>query len=131
MTGIIENVRSELMRNADEKTKQSGERFFKEEIKLYGIKSALVSNIGKEHYKKIKDKDKSAIFSLCDELWKSGMMEETFIACNWSYNVRKQYKPSDFEIFERWVNIYIKTGHLVILSVTTLWELLLRCIPII
>lgn len=108
MTGIIENVRSELIRNADEKTKQSGERFFKEEIKLYGIKTALVSNIGKEHYKKIKDKDKSVIFSLCDELWRSGMMEESFIACNWSYNVRKQYKPSDFEIFERWVNTYIQ-----------------------
>jgi 3-methyladenine DNA glycosylase AlkD len=107
MMNIIENLRKELIQNADEKTKLSGERFFKEEVKLYGIKSALVSNIGKEHYKKITDKSKEHIFSLCEELWQSGIMEESFVACNWSYNVRKDYKPADFEVFERWVNNYV------------------------
>ena len=34
-------------------------------------------------------------------------MEESFVACNWSYNVRKNYEPSDFEIFERWLNNYV------------------------
>ena len=107
MNKIIDNLRSELKRNADEKTRIAGERFFKEDVKLYGIKSATVGRIAKEHYKAIENKDKSNIFSLCDELWKSGMMEESFIACNWSHFVQKQYEPSDFEIFENWVNNYI------------------------
>ncbi|MCX6326640.1 MAG: DNA alkylation repair protein [Bacteroidia bacterium] len=107
MYAIIENIRQELIRDADEKTKQSGERFFKEEVKLYGVKSAVVHQIGKEHFKVIPDKNKSHIFSLCEELWKSGIMEESFIACNWSYNVHKQYEPADFEVFERWVNNYV------------------------
>jgi 3-methyladenine DNA glycosylase AlkD len=107
MNNIIENLRSELIRNADEQTRISGERFFKEDVKLYGIKSALVQQIGKEHYKTISDKSKSHIFSLCEELWKSGIMEESFVACNWSYNVRKSYELSDFEIFDSWVNRYI------------------------
>jgi 3-methyladenine DNA glycosylase AlkD len=34
-------------------------------------------------------------------------MEEAGIACIWSYNVRKQYIPADFRIFERWVNEYV------------------------
>ncbi len=34
-------------------------------------------------------------------------MEESFIACNWSYYVNKQYEQSDFEIFNRWVNNYV------------------------
>lgn len=34
-------------------------------------------------------------------------MEESFVACNWSFNVHKQYEPADFEIFERWVNSYV------------------------
>ncbi len=34
-------------------------------------------------------------------------MEESFIACNWSYNVKKQYEPSDFEVFGEWVNQYV------------------------
>ncbi len=107
MNRIIENIRLELIRSADERTKQSGEKFFKEEVKLYGIKSADVMKIGKEQYKAIADKNKSYIFSLCDELWESGFMEESFIACNWSYNVHKDYEPADFDIFERWVINYV------------------------
>jgi 3-methyladenine DNA glycosylase AlkD len=107
MNKIIENLRSDLIGKSDEKTKKSGERFFKEEVTLYGIKSALVSSTGKEHFKSISNKDKSNIFSLCDELWKSGIMEEGFVACNWSYFVRKQYTPSDFDVFEKWVKLYI------------------------
>jgi 3-methyladenine DNA glycosylase AlkD len=107
MNRIIENIRLELIRNADEKTKLSGERFFKEDIKLYGIKSAVVTKIGKEHYKALADKSKSNVFSLCNELWKSGILEESSIACNWSYYVRENYEPADFEIFERWVNDHV------------------------
>jgi 3-methyladenine DNA glycosylase AlkD len=107
MNNIIENLRHELIRNADEKTRLSGERFFKEDVKLYGIKSAEVSRISKEHYKAIEDKSKPSIFALCGELWKSGFMEESFVACNWSYNVHKQYEASDFSIFESWVNNYV------------------------
>jgi len=107
MNKIIENLRTELKNNADEKTRLSGERFFKEDVTIYGIKSADVKRIGKEHFKSITEKDKSNIFSLCDELWKSGMMEESFIACNWSYYVYKQYKPEDIETFDKWVNSYV------------------------
>ena len=104
MNKIIDNLRRDLVQNSDEKTKQSGERFFKEDVKLYGIKSAVVGRISKAHYNAVPDKSKSHIFSLCDELWKSGNMEESFVAYNWSYNVRKYYEPVDFEVFERWVN---------------------------
>jgi 3-methyladenine DNA glycosylase AlkD len=107
MNSIIENLRQELIKNSDEKTRISGERFFKEEVKLYGIRSAEVNRISKEHYKAIPDKSKENIFALCRDLWKSGLMEESFVACNWSYNVHKQYDPSDFSIFEIWVNKYI------------------------
>jgi 3-methyladenine DNA glycosylase AlkD len=107
MNSVIDNLRSELIKNSDEKVKISGERFFREEVKMYGIRSATVINIGKEHYKLIRDKGKAEIFSLCEELWKSGMMEESFIACNWSYYVHKSYAGSDFQIFSRWVNSYV------------------------
>lgn len=107
MNKIIEDLRSELIRNSDEKTKLSAKRFFKEDIKLYGIRSADVVRLSKAHYKDIIDKGKSNIFSLCNELWKSGVIEESFVACNWAYNVSRQYDPADFEVFEKWVNNYI------------------------
>jgi 3-methyladenine DNA glycosylase AlkD len=104
MNKITENLREELIKNSDEKTKLSAERYFKGGVKIYGLKSADVSRIGKEHFKTIRDKSKTNIFELCEELWKSGYLEESFVACNWVYNVRKHYEPADFEVFEKWVN---------------------------
>jgi len=107
MNNIIRRIREELAAKADEDIRKGGERFFKERIKLYGIKTADVSKVGKEYFKEIKKQSKAEIFLLCEELWKSGYMEEGFIACTWSYALRKQYEPKDFLIFERWVKEYV------------------------
>lgn len=107
MDGIIEKIRRELKENSDEHTRESGQRYFKENVNMYGVKTALVSKIGKEYYKSIKDKSKAEIFMLCEDLWQSGYMEESFIACNWAYFIYKQYEPGDFAVFERWVNEYV------------------------
>jgi hypothetical protein len=40
---IIISIRSDLKKYADDKTKESGKRFFKEDVKLYGVKTAIVS----------------------------------------------------------------------------------------
>jgi len=97
-------IRNELVKNVDEKILESSQRFFKEKINPYGVKTATVTNIGKLVYKKIKEEDKSIVFQVCEELWKSGRLEESFIACHWSYYIHKQYEPEDFHIFERWIN---------------------------
>jgi 3-methyladenine DNA glycosylase AlkD len=107
METIIEKIRKELKKNADEKTRIQGEKFFRENVKIYGLKSAHTEQIGKDFYKTLSDKSKSLVFKYCEELWKSGYMEESFIACNWSYNVKKHYEPSDFEVFGEWVNKYV------------------------
>jgi 3-methyladenine DNA glycosylase AlkD len=107
MNNILSKIRSELKRNADERTKKSGERFFKEKVKLYGVGSAVVGQIGKKYWKEVQDKNKKEIFGLCEELWKSGYMEESFIACNWSYCLHKQYEKKDFAVFEKWVKKYV------------------------
>jgi 3-methyladenine DNA glycosylase AlkD len=107
MSDIIIRIREELKQNSDEQTRLSGERFFKEAVKLYGVKSATVGKIGKEYFKLIKEKNKTEIYALCEELWLSGYMEESFIACNWSYFVHKEYETRDFKIFEKWVNKYV------------------------
>jgi len=107
MSGIIESIRQELKKNADSNGVKNGQHFFKEKIKLYGVKTAVVGKIGKEYFKAIKDKNKSEIFVLCEKLWQSGYLEESGIACNWSYYIHKDYKPEDFKVFEKWVNYYV------------------------
>ncbi len=107
MNNIIETIRRQLKQNSDKKTRESGMRFFKETVKLYGVKTPTVIKMSKEMFKLIKDKNKKEIYKLCEELWKSGYMEESFIACNWSYALHSSYKSEDFEIFERWINKYV------------------------
>ena len=104
---IILTIRKELEKNADSATRESGIHFFKEEVHLYGVKSALVGKIAAQHFKSIKNLAKSEIFSLCAELFQSDMMEESFIACDWAYALRAQFEAADFSVFEGWVNTYI------------------------
>ncbi|HPJ30884.1 MAG TPA: DNA alkylation repair protein [Methanothrix sp.] len=104
---LISAVRRELEEFADEKTRESGQRFFKEEAKFHGVKAAVVREIAKRRFREIRDRDKEEIFELCEELLKSDYGEEAFIAFEWAYSLRKRYEPSDFSIFERWLSQYV------------------------
>lgn len=107
MDSIIGAVRKELENQIDARTQEISQSFFKEKIKSYGVKSAVVGKISKEYFKQIKGKTKSEIFDLCNQLWQSGYTEESFIACNWSYFVHKEFSPEDFGLFEKWISIYV------------------------
>lgn len=107
MEKIIENIRVDLIANSDEKTKASSQRFFKEEIVTYGVSMPKVSKIAKEYHPQLKSLSKSEVFELCETLWQSGVLEESFVACHWSYLVRKKYELSDFQTFEHWIENYI------------------------
>ncbi|MBU2650794.1 MAG: DNA alkylation repair protein [Bacteroidetes bacterium] len=107
MNNIIEVVRNELRFRSDAKNRESGRRFFKETIQLYGVRSAEVKRISKENFKAVRHLSKKEIFDLCEIFWQSGMIEENFIACDWSYFLNKQYETADFAVFERWVDKYI------------------------
>jgi 3-methyladenine DNA glycosylase AlkD len=71
------------------------------------VRSGIVAKIAKEHFAAIKNEGKKKIFGLCEELFRSGISEESWIAANWAYWIRKQFTPDDFKIFERWVNEYV------------------------
>ena len=107
MNPIITTIRQELTQSSDEQTQKTSQNYFKEKIKFHGVKVPLVNKIGQEYFHTVKDQPKTEIFYLCEELWRSGYLEESFIACNWSYYLRKDYQPEDFKVFEKWVNSYV------------------------
>lgn len=104
---ILFELRSELKQNSDHETQKSAHKFFKEEIRLYGVKTATVQKIGKKYFQQIKSRTKVEILDLCEELWQSGFQEESYVACNRSYYIRNRYEPGDFKIFEKWVGNYV------------------------
>jgi len=107
MNPILNTLRLELQENIDLKTRESGQHFFKEKVNIFGIKTAVVQAVSKKYFKTLEGKTKVEIFGLCDELWQSGFLEESFIACNWSYQMHKQFEPGDFQIFKKWIENFV------------------------
>ncbi len=103
----MKKIREELKAAADEKVKISTQRFFKEETKVYGLKSAAVAKIANTYFSQIINLDKKEIFALCEELFSSGYLEEFGIAAMWSYKIKDRFLPADFKVFERWIKKYI------------------------
>lgn len=107
MESVLRQLRADLAKNADEAARITGQRYFKESMSMYGMKAAVVKAIAKTHYEQVKGKTKAEIFGLCEELWKSEYMEETFIACFWAFNKRKDFVPGDIRLFEHWISKYV------------------------
>lgn len=106
---FITELRAALQSKADPETKESAGRFFKDGEKplVYGVKSAGVRQIAKGFLKRAKGFMKSELYAVCEELWRSQYLEEAVIACVFSESLKKQYEPSDFKVFERWVTTYV------------------------
>jgi 3-methyladenine DNA glycosylase AlkD len=107
MDTVIEQIRQDLKKQADPVLRESSKRFFKEEILCYGMKTATVIAIAKKYWKEIKSRDRKEIFSLCEELYQSGYMEESFIVSEWAHALSGRYEKGDLVIFRHWIDSYI------------------------
>lgn len=97
------SIHEALSSLADEQTRLAGERFFKETVRMYGVKSADVHRIEKEVWQELRAWAKADVWALCDAFWQSGYFEQGQIAAMLSHRLHKRFEPTDFYTFERWV----------------------------
>ena len=107
MDDIIQQIRSTLKDRADPEIAAKGRRFFKEEVTVYGMKTSDGTTIAKSFLPSVLVREKDEIFSLCEELFASGYMEESFIASNWLPHLKDRFKQSDIEVFGGWIEAYV------------------------
>lgn len=107
MDPVITKIRQELQSLADPEIQKTSRRFFKEEITCYGMKTATGIAIAKKYWKEIKTRNKQEIFALCEELYQSGYMEESFIVSEWAHALSGRYEREDLAVFRRWIDTYI------------------------
>jgi 3-methyladenine DNA glycosylase AlkD len=107
MDPVIVRIRQELEAQADPQIQKTSRRFFREEIRCYGIKTAAVMALAKKYWKEIKHREKQEIFALCEELYHSGYLEESFIVSNWAHALSGRYDKEDLAVFRRWIDTYI------------------------
>jgi 3-methyladenine DNA glycosylase AlkD len=103
----VASIQDELRRMADERTRSSLQRFFREEITCHGVNTPVVRQIAARYFRRLDRKDKRGIFALCEELLGSDACEEAFIAFDWAYRLRGSFDPEDLDVFEYWVERYV------------------------
>ena len=103
---MLQNLAHELKQNIDPIYKDGAIRYFKEKIKIIGVRAPIVKKIGAKYYLQIDPKDKATIFALVEKLLPKEN-EYKSIALNWLWRIKKLYQPSDFTIFEIWLKKYV------------------------
>ena len=119
MDPIIEAIRQEFAAHADPEICEKSQRFFKEEVRCYGMKTATGIAIAKKYWKEVKTREKEEIFALCEELYSSGMMEEAFVVSEWAPRLADRYEPGDIAVFRHWIEPTSPTGPPATASATT------------
>ena len=107
MSFLIEQIRLDLKASSDPKTAQVAHHFFKEQIKVYGVKTAVVAKIAKKHLKQIRTIEKQELFTLCEALFQSGYMEEAFVVNIWLPYYIDNLKADDINTFKCWIENYV------------------------
>ncbi len=107
MSSVIAKIREELKASADEKTRKSFQRFFKEEVACYGVKTDVVRKIAQKHWSKVKLFGNAEIFALCETLFSSDYTEEAFVTSFWLPNMVERLEPTDLSVFKAWIERYI------------------------
>jgi len=107
MTNVLTQIRADLKATTDPKTQKSFQRFFKENVKYYGVKTEIVGKIAKKYWPRVKTFDKQMIFALCEELYRSDYTEEAFIVSFWLPEYIDNLEPSDLATFKQWIEHYI------------------------
>jgi 3-methyladenine DNA glycosylase AlkD len=107
MDPVIARIRQELTEQADPVIQKTSKRFFKEDIVCYGMKTATVMVVAKKYWREVKGRSKREIFALCEDLYRSGYLEESFIVSNWAHALSGRYEKEDLAVFRRWIDSYI------------------------
>jgi len=107
MAQTIQRIRESLIDNIDDETQKSFQRFFKQKVKCYGIKTATVRKIANQFWKEIKMSKKQDIFDLCEQLFLSDYSEEASIVTFWLPKITDQFEPDDWIVFKNWIEKYV------------------------
>jgi 3-methyladenine DNA glycosylase AlkD len=100
-------IRNKLISFSDSKAKTSLLRFFKNDVKVHGVKSKNVNLVAKEAILADQTLSKEDTFRIAEDLYKSGYCEEAWIASALVNSKSSKFTKPDFKTFEKWIDNYI------------------------
>jgi len=76
--------------------------------KINGRKTKLFRDIARSYKKEISVLDINTIYTICEQLLDTKKHGETIIAYQLIYDVKDKYNEDTFDVFEKWLNVYIE-----------------------
>ncbi len=79
-------------------------------IRSMGVATPIVRKISSIFWNELKQKDIkdiNSVLAVCEHLLGNNNSELRAIAFDWSFRAKKQFKPSHFYIFEKWIQSYV------------------------
>ncbi len=107
MDGFLKEIMAELKANADPHYRDRVQRYFKESVKVLGVRFPVVRGIARESFKRISDLGKQKVFEMCGQLLEQRCVECDAIAFQWAFGMRKEYEERDFFLFEKWLKKHV------------------------
>lgn len=104
---IVRTMTREFRVKADPEYRKSVQRFFREPVKLYGVRTPVFRETVRRYWQTVRDLPKADILGLCEELLSVGNSEERGAAFEWAARLRKQLGPADFPRLERWLRHHV------------------------
>ncbi|MDC0336183.1 DNA alkylation repair protein [Pseudodesulfovibrio sp.] len=128
MRHLIDQIQRELRANADPQHRDQLVWFFKEQpVDPIGVRSKEMNILVARFWREIKAWDKEQIWTLCDALWETIILENGHLACKFAFRVDKRLDSVDFDIFSGWLHNHIYNwAHCDDLCAKALGEILVR-----
>jgi 3-methyladenine DNA glycosylase AlkD len=104
---LVAAVRREFEAAADPEYRESIQRFFKESVDVYGVRTADARRISNEYFKRVRHLPKREVFEICELLHQGTKYEDHGIAFSWAGKLSSRFEPADFRILERWLKKYV------------------------
>jgi len=109
---LLKATRAQLKAAADPEFAAGVRRFFKEPVQPHGIPAPQVREVARLGYRELKQWPVAERDRFVTELWKSGVLEEGSVVCYVYRRFAKVCDEREFEMFERWLDLYVKNwGH--------------------
>ena len=104
---IVAAIKREFEAAADPKYRESIQRFFKEPIDVYGVRTADARRISNQYFKQVRHLSKDEVLEICELLHQGMKYEERGVAFSWAGKLNAKLEPADFRILERWLKKYV------------------------
>jgi 3-methyladenine DNA glycosylase AlkD len=107
MESSLEAVGQDLAGRSDPATRENASRFFKESVRCRGVKTAAVHAVARDRWREIEYLDKARVFALCEDLYRTGYLEDGFVAADWAAWLAPSFEPGDIAVLGGWVERYV------------------------